>query len=276
MAAFSLTSDRQFVAGLKDDPNLYVYEYLGDLNESTIIRPGQPWSSDGVIIGPSQQTNFKALEVFGVIISDKLFMELVKDLNLKGYNGQTFRLVVNRRGCCLLDRVNDPSSFAMLRINDCFGWSKYGVKLPKFTSADVWNRCDMYNGATVVDVRGIMVATEKEKDVKVELAMCRKELECTKEMVRKSGEAESLLNRFVEEKEKEVERVVKIQSARHEKELELTKEAVKRGEEIELLLRKSVEEKEKEVEKMSNLLAAERKQVVSLKAVICTFVDGHE
>ncbi|CAI0407685.1 unnamed protein product [Linum tenue] len=225
MAAFSLTSDRQFVAGLKDDPNLYVYEYLGDLNESTIIRPGQPWSSDGVIIGPSQQTKFKALEVFGVIISDNLFTELVWDLNLKGYNGQTFRLVVNRRGCCLLDRVNDPPSFAMLRIHDCFGWSK-------------------------------------------------KELECTKEMVKKSGEAESLLNRFVEEKEKEVERVVKMQSAMHEKEMELAKEKVKRGEEIELLLRKSVEEKEKEMEKTSNLLAAERKQVAGLKAAIATFVDG--
>ncbi|CAI0407684.1 unnamed protein product [Linum tenue] len=236
MAVFSLSSDNYFIMAsyTKDDPDCYVFQYFYDPNDFEITRRegrSNDWSTV-VRVGPSKQAEFGALEVFGVTIKGNHWNDLAKDLKVEGVDGQVFRL--------------------------------YGVRVPEFTSADVCNKCDLFTGATLVDVRGIMLAAEEAKEVengRMEVAMCKKELECTKELVRKSGEAESLLNKLVEEKEKEVERV-KVESAVREKELELTKEAVKKGKETELLL--------------NNLLAAERQQVAALKATLAAFIDGYE
>ncbi|CAI0407672.1 unnamed protein product [Linum tenue] len=226
MAVFSLSSDNYFIrsADMKNDPDFFVYEYLHDPYDMAIVRRdglSNEWGPR-VRVGPSTRAKFGALEVFGVTIQGKLqWSDLANDLKLPGdnnYDGETmFRLLVNRRGLCFLEGVR-TESFTVLRINDCFGWSRYGVKVPEFTSANVCNKCDMYTFGTVVDVRGAMLAAEEataevkvlRKEVekgKLELAVCRKELECTKEMVEKSDAIESLFNKLVDEKEREVEEV---------------------------------------------------------------------
>ncbi|CAL1372977.1 unnamed protein product [Linum trigynum] len=209
MAAFSLTSDKQFIVAsyAENDPDFYVYEYKGDPNALEATRCCEGWETDGVRVGPSEYADFTALELFGVTIqgTSTQWRELTKDLKLEGFDGQAFRLVVNRLGQCFVDKVNAPS-VRLLRLNDCFGWSKYGVKLPKssvvgFSYPNVWNRCDIYSGETVVDVRGIVLEAEeakaevrvlrksleeKQKEVenaKLELELCKRELECTKGVV---------------------------------------------------------------------------------------------
>ncbi|CAI0407683.1 unnamed protein product [Linum tenue] len=208
MAAFSLTSDNQFIVAsyAENDPDLYVYEYKGDPNALEVTQSCDGWETDGVRVGPSEHADFRALELFGVTIqgTSTQWRELMKDLKLEGFDGQAFRLVVNRLGQCFVNKVNAPS-VRLLRLNDRFGWSKYGVELPKSSLGgypNVWNVIfDIYSGETVVDVRGIVLESEeakaevrelrksleeKQKEVenaKLELELCKRELECTKGVV---------------------------------------------------------------------------------------------
>ncbi|CAN1228595.1 hypothetical protein LINGRAPRIM_LOCUS1307 [Linum grandiflorum] len=274
MAAFELVSDKQFImaSDTKDDHDIWAFEYPGDPTRWDIIRPGHNWGV-GVRVGNSEHAQFKSLKVLGVAIKGTQLTELARDLILDSkVDNQNFRLLVNRLGHCLLRKVNNPT-IVMLRINDYFGWSKYGVTLPAATPTNVLNKHDMYNWDTVVDTRATMVAgeqangeakelriklAEKEKKVEslnLELEVCKKELECTKEIATKSKQIESLLSKSVGDKEKEFERA-NLEIAVCKKELECMKEMVTRGEEIESVLRKSVGDKEKELERMSHRLTA--------------------
>ncbi|CAN1134807.1 F-box/FBD/LRR-repeat protein At1g16930 [Linum perenne] len=221
-ALFELEYDKQFImaSDTKEDHDVYAFEYSGDPNGFDMVRPGHNWGV-GVRVGNSGHAEFKALNVLGVVISGKQLTELSRDLILDGsVNNQTFCLSVNRLGHCLLIRIKTPT-MVMLRINDYFGWSKYGLILPKGSPTNVWNKCDMFNGATIVDTQSIMIAVEQSKteanslkknledkqkrleSLNSELELCKKELECTKQVVKKSNEVESLLNKLVHDKEKE-------------------------------------------------------------------------
>ncbi|CAN0926145.1 hypothetical protein LINGRAHAP2_LOCUS35165 [Linum grandiflorum] len=275
MTAFELASDKQFIlpSETKDDYDVFVCEYRGDPNQFDFIRPNNSGWDVITRVGISEQTKFKALKVFGVTIEGKQLAELCRDLSLQGaVNNQIIRLIVNRLGQCLIMRINNPT-IRLLRINDYFGWSKYGVILPQGTPTNVWSKCDMYNGATIVDTPSIMIAVEQSKieanDLKkemeekqkrmdnftTELEMRKKELECMKEVVKKSNEVESLLKKMVQDKEKELE-IGKVDVAVREKELECTKEVVKMGKEMENLLMKSVQDKERELETVEDLVLA--------------------
>ncbi|CAN1228601.1 hypothetical protein LINGRAPRIM_LOCUS1307 [Linum grandiflorum] len=219
MAAFELVSDKQFImaSDTKDDHDIWAFEYPGDPTRWDIIRPGHNWGV-GVRVGNSEHAQFKSLKVLGVAIKGTQLTELARDLILDSkVDNQNFRLLVNRLGHCLLRKVNNPT-IVMLRINDYFGWSKYGVTLPAATPTNVLNKHDMYNWDTVVDTRATMVAGEQAngeaKELRkeferanLEIAVCKKELECMKEMVTRGEEIESVLRKSVGDKEKELERM---------------------------------------------------------------------
>ncbi|CAI0469203.1 unnamed protein product, partial [Linum tenue] len=101
-----------------------------------------------------------------------------------------------------------PSVKAM-RINDCFGWSKYGVRVPQEmickSTATLWNRVDMFTGETMMDVGGMARAAEEAKELRrsleeerLELAVCKMELGWMKKN-------ESLWSKLVEDKENQLQ-----------------------------------------------------------------------
>ncbi|CAI0396531.1 unnamed protein product [Linum tenue] len=90
---------------------------------------------------------YRKLKVLGVRIHGEQLGELADDLTITGSNGQTFHLMVNRRGLCFLEIDNEMGRVKRLRINDHFGWSKYGVR-PETSTA--WSVSDMDNGAVLV------------------------------------------------------------------------------------------------------------------------------
>ncbi|CAN1235613.1 hypothetical protein LINPERPRIM_LOCUS4558 [Linum perenne] len=93
---------------------------------------------------------YYVLEVNGVTFSREWVSTLANDLIITGKDGQKFHLMVNRQGLCLLDVSGDSGPVKWLRINDRFGWSKYGVKVLQGGTV-TWSVCDMHNGAVLVD-----------------------------------------------------------------------------------------------------------------------------
>ncbi|CAI0396497.1 unnamed protein product [Linum tenue] len=212
MSVLKLNSDNQFIRSFKGYPtNIFVYDYMDDPNVFEMIHASNSRWSSPTAVGPTITASYKALEVSGVTIGGDKLTELAKDLTLTDRNGQTFHLIVNRQGLCFVYVASQP--IMRLRINDRFGWSKYGVK-PRIST--VWSVWDMSSGA-------VLVAPPANDGTAAG-----------------GGEKYSALNeswkKVVEEKEKVME----------EKE-RVMKEKEKVTEEKESLLRKSLEEKEKEV-----------------------------
>ncbi|CAL1372979.1 unnamed protein product [Linum trigynum] len=159
---FSLTSDNEFIS-LIDDTRVEVRRYKGDVNNFNTIRrtdyaSDNHWGIPAVEVGPGE--GYEALEVFGTAIEGENFKQLVKELKAVE-DGEKIHFFVNRLGLCMISRINHPTIKAM-RINDYFGWSKYGVKLPRdVTKFTVWSRADMHSGETLVDSRGMGRASEE-------------------------------------------------------------------------------------------------------------------
>ncbi|CAI0406564.1 unnamed protein product [Linum tenue] len=203
MPTFELTSDNEFIMASTDErTDVIVLQYSDDPTALEMIRPS-PISgelTDGVRVGASPKAEYNALEVMGAVIKKRRLKELAKDLALPLLDGGFLPLLVNRRGLCLAADIDHPSVWR-LRINDYFGWSKYGVIREVLDGGGVWNKCDMYNGAVVVDVEEAMSAVEEARELRValkekkrviqdgrsELAVCRKEVECMREVVEKSN-----------------------------------------------------------------------------------------
>ncbi|CAN1163609.1 hypothetical protein LINPERPRIM_LOCUS32726, partial [Linum perenne] len=88
-----------------------------------------------------------SLEVFGVTIEGITLLNLAKDLIYTDTStGRTIYPLVNRQGLCIMHVESNPVK--RLRINDNFGWSRYGVKPPTHT---MWSVCDMSNGFVLSD-----------------------------------------------------------------------------------------------------------------------------
>lgn len=122
-----------------------------------------------VTIGPN--LHHDALEIFGVVINGLDFKNLAQELC-------SFRFIVNREGYCYLNSspVVDPSfGLAYFRLNDLFGWSKYGVKP---NSTWIWNRCDILQGGALINLEDqYSILTRLEEDIKKK----EEELELSKE-----------------------------------------------------------------------------------------------
>ncbi|CAI0396621.1 unnamed protein product [Linum tenue] len=167
-----------------DDPNVFAMIHASDSRWNLPTAVGHPAA-------------FKALEVCGVTIGGEKLKELAKDLTLTDPStGQTFHLIVNRQGLCFVYVASQP--IVRLRINDHFGWSKYGVK-PRIST--IWSVWDMSNGA-------VLVAPPTEDDAAdggdkySALNESWKKVVEEKEKVRE--EKESLLRKSLAEKEREV------------------------------------------------------------------------
>ncbi|CAL1363570.1 unnamed protein product [Linum trigynum] len=190
MSVFSLTSDDQFIRAKEGSPVISVYTFLDDLKDFGFIfrrtSKQQPRLSTSTRVGPTAP-KFKELEVLGVTIGGDRLKELIGDLVLPK---ESHYLMVNRQGLCLL-HAGGPS-VAWLRLNDRFGWFKYGVR-PAVETGTIWSVWDMSSGAVLVAPplgRGRGGEDTWEKVVE----------EKEKEMEAK----ESLLRETLEEKEKEV------------------------------------------------------------------------
>ncbi|CAN0926146.1 hypothetical protein LINGRAHAP2_LOCUS35166 [Linum grandiflorum] len=211
MAVFSLTSDDQFISAASVEA---VEEYSDIIAvKCPYVEGGSTvaWTFQGYI-GPSHFSKFQALEVFGVTIKGDKFKELLKDLKFNGAKNVT--LSVNRLGQCYVYGIEHPS-FAkpVIRLNDLFGWSKYGVNLPDgaVNHVNVWDKRDTYKDCVVVDVPAGMRAVEEEKVLRQSLeekekesSVGKKELEYTKRVVEKN---EVLRKALLKAKEKELELV---------------------------------------------------------------------
>ncbi|CAL1377165.1 unnamed protein product [Linum trigynum] len=204
MSAFRLKSDNEFITPSSDGEGILVYPYKGDINDFKVFqathRSNDHWGDGFHISATAKQ--YKALELFGVTIEGDRLKELAKELH--GMETKNMFIYVNRAGLCMITQLKN-TSIRTMRINDYFGWSEYGVRVPQSTIvASPWNKLDMSNGATMMDVRGLVRDAEEAEQLRrsleeknVELATCKKELEGSRKM-------ESVLSKLVEAKEMEV------------------------------------------------------------------------
>ncbi|CAL1362839.1 unnamed protein product [Linum trigynum] len=205
MSVFKMDSDTYFIRDFVGQPtDLQVYDYTDQHTDFDMVRhSGSRWRQP-TIVGLSTRAQFKALEVFGVTIGGDQLKELVKDLSFSNSAGQTFHFSVNRQGLCFLIVYSQP--IVRLRINDRFGWSRYGVKPQLSSRAMLWSICDMSNGAVLVPVDQLQDGTAGGKSV---MHSCWNKLVEEKNKVIEEKEklmekTESLLTKSLEEKEKEV------------------------------------------------------------------------
>ncbi|CAL1372980.1 unnamed protein product [Linum trigynum] len=254
MAVFHMSSDGHLVRTwpASSSVDVYVHDYTGgDIYDPDLIRNKDinRWrGSSGIKIGPSADAQFKALEVHGVVIEGNQLTQLWNDLTLTAPDGQKFCLVANRSGLCYLF-VNSPSVMR-LRINDYFGWAKYGVKPPIRTST-IWTKCDLSSGATLVDVGQLLKNKEKEMDEMVkekskELDAKEKEVSVMRKLVERNKEVESLWERSVEEKDNQLAMLME------------------RNEEVESLWEKSMQDKDRQLAMWEKSVQDKDKQLVKL------------
>ncbi|CAN1142340.1 hypothetical protein LINPERPRIM_LOCUS25973 [Linum perenne] len=196
-AVFSLTTDSHFVRTWASLSSLdvFVHQITGDPYDIEIVRAKDCVIGESIQIGPSIDSNYKALEVHGVKIHGHLLTQLVNDLTLTAPDGQTFHLAVNRQGFCYL--FVNSASIKRLRINDYFDWSKYGVKPQMVANATIWNRCNMGSGVTIVDVGKSKKAEEEDK-----------ELSLKTQLLERSKEVESMLKKSLEDKDEQLNKLM--------------------------------------------------------------------
>ncbi|CAI0469204.1 unnamed protein product [Linum tenue] len=205
MAVFTLNSDNQFITPSLDlQGHVTVMEYSVDPYAFDRIRPAPLPGHCALraVVGPRRP--YKKLQVVaGVTFENQKLADLANDLSFKAADGGTIlhRLSVNRFGMCFFTDV-DHAAFGKLAMNDYFGWSKYGVVVPRDVVAsvsNVRNRYELYGGAVVIDVRGAMRCAEEGEELRRRLEERRKEV------VRRNEEVESRWREFVGEKEREAE-----------------------------------------------------------------------
>ncbi|CAI0424326.1 unnamed protein product [Linum tenue] len=190
MAAFSLTSNGSFIRTFRNSPDICVFDCQDDPSSfDAILSPPSHWTFRARIGDSAQYT---ALELFGTTIQGDELTQLAADLTLKS-NSQTFYLIVNREGLCFLS-VGDPV-VKRIRVNDYFGWSKYGVK--PVTEPTVWNKMEMFSRGIVVDfeemARSLSESRDREAELSRSLVSKKEELEsCKSELVAKQRELSGL------------------------------------------------------------------------------------
>ncbi|CAN0923942.1 hypothetical protein LINGRAHAP2_LOCUS33853 [Linum grandiflorum] len=167
---FSLSKDNQFIhTNIIDERDrydniivaIYVSEYNDDPNSFAIAEDegrgkASRWSPTPlarISNDPSQQEaswSHQALEVNGVTLQGDQLTELFNDLTIVREHDREKRnkthLLVNRQGLCFVDVGG--AQIRKLRVNDYFGWSKYGVKLVPHNK-EAWKRLDMHTGKEV-------------------------------------------------------------------------------------------------------------------------------
>ncbi|CAI0421508.1 unnamed protein product [Linum tenue] len=180
----------------------------------------------------------RALEIFGTVIEsgdlDKLRGELFDSkilVNRDGYQVKYWNKNGNAAGGFVIGGSD------MAKLNNLFGWGKYGVK-PAMTT--VWNRY-VARGAVMVDY---VAAEERRKETAAESEKQRRKL---RELVLRAAEKEEIVGHY--------KRI-----------LEENKEVMWEKESVKERLREVIEEKNRVVEEQSRVIKEKEVEIRSLKA----------
>ncbi|KAL6539823.1 hypothetical protein OROHE_011594 [Orobanche hederae] len=155
MATFSLTSNNYFLTPIPNSRLIGVVECPDDLTSFGTIH--SDWTMRAKI-GKFEQYN--TLEVFGTKIHGDKLNELASELILRSNS-----MIVNREGLCFL---SVGSRFVKrVRLNDYFGWSKFGVK-PEIET--IWNKFNMFDRKIIIDLEEMKKLLSESKDKETELS----------------------------------------------------------------------------------------------------------
>ncbi|CAL1372976.1 unnamed protein product [Linum trigynum] len=213
MTAYILNSDKDFVFAYAHPPDqVSVWEHVAcDVSSPQFVLTTDAvnqWRKQASI-SPSTagSQHYNALQVFGVSIKGGQLVELARELKREN----KYEMGVNRLGLCVITQIGG-SLIKHIRIHDYFGWSKYGVQVPRqdvMRESAMWNSLDMHSGEIMVDVRGIVrAAGEAKEEMSNELTICRKELDSMKKEKESSGDdveaGNKELRRSLEEMEMEL------------------------------------------------------------------------
>ncbi|CAI0407679.1 unnamed protein product [Linum tenue] len=107
MDVFHMSSDGYFVRTCPpaSSVDVYVIHYTGDIYDPDLIlykESGRWRGSSRIKIGPSDDAQFRALEVHGVVIEGDQLTQLCNDLTLTASDGHKYCLLANRNGICYL------------------------------------------------------------------------------------------------------------------------------------------------------------------------------
>ncbi|CAI0421504.1 unnamed protein product [Linum tenue] len=153
MSRFVLSSNHFFLYGTGDG-TIVVLDMGSDLNNPASSCDN--WKTVGIIPcfttfdnNSAKSISYKDLEVYGTAIGGSTLEKLRADL----FDSQ---FLVNREGYQVMYYSSDGSKAmgvgkcSFCRLNNIFGWRKYGVKPPAITM--MWNRYDRSSGEAVVDL----------------------------------------------------------------------------------------------------------------------------
>ncbi|CAN0927969.1 Glycerol-3-phosphate 2-O-acyltransferase 6 [Linum grandiflorum] len=270
MATFTLTSNNQFLRTFRNSRDICVFDCQDHPTSfDTILSPPSHWTFRARI-GHSAHTQYTSLELFGTTIHGADLSQLASDLTFKS-NSQTFYLIVNREGLCFLS-VGDPV-VKRVRVNDYFGWSKYGVRPPPMMNGStVWNKLEMFDRRIVVDYEGMKNALSESRV---------KEAEMSKDLINKSQAFDICKSELMEHrkeltelkemmKKKEVKWERKGMNIKQEEEEEEAAKELKEG----TRWKKVAEDKEDELRKVRRELVLKMKHADSLKGAVNSLITS--
>ncbi|CAN1178149.1 hypothetical protein LINPERHAP2_LOCUS33506 [Linum perenne] len=269
MTTFTLTSNNQFIRTFRNSPDICVFDCQDDLASfDTILSIPSHWTFCARIGDSAQYT---ALELFGTTIHGNQLSHLASDLTFKS-NSHTFYLIVNREGLCFLS-VGDPV-VKRVRVNDYFGWSKYGVSCPP--NCTVWSKFDMFERRIIVDYEGMKNALSESR---------AREAEISEHLVSKSEELGIYKSKLVEHEKELAGLKEKIMKTDDDHQVEYwEKKGIKdeaaavaesgKEEEERMRWKKVAEEKEEELRKVKMELVARMKHSESLKGVVNSLISS--
>ncbi|KAL6539824.1 hypothetical protein OROHE_011595 [Orobanche hederae] len=248
MATFSLTSNNYFLRTFPHSQDIFVFDFKDDITSFDIVLSPHSYFTLRARIGDSQQ--HKALEVFGTTIHGDKLVKLASDLTLKS-GVQTFYLMVNREGLCFLS-VNG-TIVKRLRLNDYFGWSKFGVK-PEIET--VWNKFNMFDRRIVIGLEEMKKSLSESKD---------RETELSETLLSKSKELDICKSQLMEYRTELFGLRKNLEKMKNEKE-ELEKKGIEEAESGEEW-KKVAEERGGELRKVKSQLVGKTKHADTLKDV---------
>ncbi|CAL1400009.1 unnamed protein product [Linum trigynum] len=209
---FQVNSNALFLCGTAEGA-IAVVDTVTDLNSAAC--PSDQWS---IVAAAATETStitstispnvHNALEIFGAVIEGDKLNNLREELF-------DSRILVNRDGYQVkyVDNHNtqNASTAGLVKLNDVFGWARYGVKRPAETEASavptVWNRYAVAGGEVVVDY---MAEEARQKEMAARLEKQGRDLEDSKKLVReKEGEIERF-RKALEEKNRATKEHIKI------------------------------------------------------------------
>ncbi|CAN0862854.1 hypothetical protein LINGRAHAP2_LOCUS8569 [Linum grandiflorum] len=194
MSPFVVNSNSLFLCGTTNGA-VTVVDAGTDLNTPTYS--GDNWKIVAAVEAAAARTEIcRAVEIFGKVVEgaslDKLCQDLLNSQVLVNRDGYQVRYLGADGG------VNGGEGFEignnyLMKLNNLFGWGKYGVKSPEGRIGTVWNRYDVNAGEAVVDYAAAEV---RAKETASEL----------REWERRAAEKEEVLGHYkrIVEENKEV------------------------------------------------------------------------